>query len=219
MKYNNNKLTLVLFVLFTTLVLGYTTNAFAAAPTQVDLEACLNNITPDTNPCDTAIEWKGGNIQSDAEYVEGFSIPMRIDITGLDTGILEHELVIGWDLTKKQGGVINHVFDYITTYNFTDDPHPCLVPHNNTSDDVCANWNFDSFPTPTPTNSTAVDTVGLLDQPTTSWDNLNSTEVQEIFLFSQDATILNITNVKYVDEGDPSGEASNSERASVSITF
>ena len=57
------------------------------------------------------------------------------------------------------------------------------------------------------------------DQPTTSWNNLNSTEVQEIFLFSPNATILNIKNVTYVDEGDPSGEASNSERASVSITF
>jgi len=151
MKYNSKYFALVLFVLSTVLVLGSTVNAYAAAPTQVDQEACLNNFTPDTNPCDTAVEWKGSNIQSDAEYVEGYSIPMRIDITGLDEDVDEHTLVIGWDLTKEQGGVINHVFDYITTYDFTDDPHPCLFAHNDTSDSKCTGWNSTSFPIPTPT--------------------------------------------------------------------
>jgi hypothetical protein len=119
----------------------------------------LNDFNPDTNPCDTPVEWKGSNIQSDAEYVEGFSIPMRIDITGLDTTIDEHTLVIGWDLTKQQNGVIYHVFDYITSYDFTDDPHPCLVLHNNTLDSKCTGWKFDSFPTPAPTISTNSSTV------------------------------------------------------------
>ena len=103
MKYNTKSFALVLFVLSTVLVLGSTVNAFAAPSLQVEQEACLNNFTPDTNPCDTAVEWKGSNIQSDAEYVEGFSIPMRIEITGLDTDLDEHTLVIGWDLTKEQG--------------------------------------------------------------------------------------------------------------------
>jgi hypothetical protein len=183
MKYNSKYFALVLFVLSTTLVLGFTANAFAAAPTQVEQEACLNAFTPDTNPCDTADEWKGSNIHINAEYVESFSIPMRIDISGLDTTLETHELVIGWDLTKQQNGVIHHVFDYITTFDFTDDPHPCLFLHNETSDSKCTGWNSDSFPTPAPTISTSTDTIGG-PQPTTSWNNLNSTEVQEIFLFS-----------------------------------
>jgi len=78
---NNKKLALVLFVLSTTLVIGFTTDAFAAAPTQVDMEACLNDFDPDTNPCDTAMEWKGSNIAQDATYPEGSSIPIRIEIT------------------------------------------------------------------------------------------------------------------------------------------
>jgi hypothetical protein len=219
MKYNRINFALVLFVLSTIIILSSATDAFAAAPTQVDQEACLNNFTPDTNPCDTNDEWKGSNIQGNAEYVEGSSIPMRIDIRNLDTDLFNHTLVIGWDTTKEQAGVINHIFDYITTYDFTNDPHPCLVAHNNASDSKCTGWNSTSFPIPPLTFSTNSSTVDELDQPTTSWNNLNSTEVQEIFLFSQNATLLNIKNVTYVDEGDPSGEASNSEGASISITF
>ena len=152
MKYYSKKLALVLFVLSTTMILGSTTNAFAAAPTQVEMEACLNDFNPDTNPCDTPIEWKGSNIAKDATYEEGSAIPIRIEITDLDTTLNNHTLVVGWDLTKEQGGVINHVFDYLTAYDFTDDPHPCLVLHSDISDSKCTGWMLAERDTPEPMN-------------------------------------------------------------------
>ena len=216
MKYYSKKLALVLFVLSTTMMLGSTTNAFAAAPTSVEMEACLNDFNPDTNPCDTPIEWKGGNIQSDATYQEGFSIPMRIDITDLDTTLAEHTILLGWDLTKTQSGVIHHVFDYITEYDFTDDPHPCLVPHNENSDSKCTDWSSDSEPIPQPETPTLIGTKGG-PQPITSWNN-NLISEQSVFLFAPTG-FVDITSVEYIDEGDPSGEGVNSETASILITF
>jgi hypothetical protein len=219
MKINNKQLALVLFVLSTTLILGSATNVFAAAPTSVEIESCLNDFDPDTNPCDTIDEWKSGNISTDATYFEGNAIPMRIEITDLDTTIEEHTIILGWDLTKEQGGIVNHVFDYLTTYDFTDDPHPCLVAHSDISDDVCAGWISTTYPTPEPVEFTTNSTVNDLPQPTTSWNNLDSIEEQSIFLFSPGGNLLDITEVVYLDEGDPSGEASNTEKAEVSIKF
>ena len=221
MNYKINNLALVLFVLSTSIVLASTTNAFAAAPVQVEMEACLNDFNPPTNPCDTADEWKGSNIAQDATYPEGSSIPIRIAITGLDTTIVEHTLVIGYDMTKLQGGTINHVFDYITAYDFTDDSHPCLDPHNETSDSICAGWMHSESPTPEPMNFTTNGTNPMnAEQPTMSWSNINATKVQQVSLFAPPGTtFLEITEVSYLDEGDPSGESSNTEEAKVSIKF
>ena len=125
---------MILFVISTTLVLGSTINVYADHSDGVrgttgdgDLEGCLNGPNGD-QICNTIAEWSGQNISHDALYFEGNSIPVRVDITDLDnTDGLVQKLIIDWDITKSQGGVAKHTFDYLTSFDTTDNPHPCLL--------------------------------------------------------------------------------------------
>ena len=91
MKYKTLNIALVLFVLSTTVIFSSAIDAFAADPDGRgssgvgSIEACLNaGQPPNFWPCDTADEWSGGNITNEAGYREGSSIPVRVDITGLE---------------------------------------------------------------------------------------------------------------------------------------
>src|SRR5262245_2417386 len=67
------------------------------------------NGTPATprNP----VEWVRGNASpANSHYVEGFSVPYRLVLSGLSLG--SHKVVIGWD-TKQSA---KHAFDYLTHY-------------------------------------------------------------------------------------------------------
>ena len=145
MKYNNKNFALVLFVLSTTLLLGSAIDAFAAE--DGDIEACLNRkMIPNFPPCDNADEWKGGNITNEASYKEGGSIPVRVDITD-NKPLNSNVLKIGWDITKTQGGVIKHTFDYVTSFNYSTFAEPCLGGDPNK---VCENWDASSYDIPPP---------------------------------------------------------------------
>jgi len=229
MKYNRKNFALVLFVLSTTLVLGSSVNAYAADEDgrgedgTGDIEACLNRPNlPDFPPCDNADEWKGGNITNEASYREGGSIPVRVDITGLeDSPDAEfHELVIGWDITKTQGNIIKHAFDYITSFDRNDRPHPCLeaLPK-----DVCENWVNATIAIPAPGNLTsAANTLegvnGTDPQPITSFDSLDADE--KLFtIFAPNGETITINSIGYVSEGDPSFSGSNTESTQLIVNY
>jgi hypothetical protein len=229
MKYKINNLALVLFVLSTTLILGSTTNAYAADPDGRgdsgvgSIEACLNQGQPPNFwPCDTADEWSGGNITNEAGYREGSSIPVRVDITGLDnsTEAKFQELIVAWDITKTQANTVKHTFDYITSFDRNDSPHPCLdaLPL-----DVCENWVNATIAIPTPGNSTSSantinGTVGSLLQPITSFESLPADE--KLFtMFAPLGHNIEIYEIEYLSEGDPSENGSNTESTRLWVNY
>ncbi|MGA0297293.1 MAG: hypothetical protein ACO3K2_08175, partial [Nitrosopumilaceae archaeon] len=124
MNYKTLNIALVLFVLSTTIIFSSAIDAFAADPNGRgssgvgSIEACLNQGQPPNFwPCDTEDEWSGGNITNEAGYREGSSIPVRVDITGLENNTEGadakfQELVISWDITKTQANIVKHTFDY-----------------------------------------------------------------------------------------------------------
>jgi len=65
------------------------------------------------------VDWENGNLnQSKSHYVEGFSIPYRITMTGLPTDGTQVTIWIGYDIKNSD----KHAIDYLTSYN-------CLEPH------------------------------------------------------------------------------------------
>jgi hypothetical protein len=235
MKYNTLNIALVLFVLSTTIILGSTTNAYAVdSDGRGDsgvghIEACLNaGQPPNFWPCDTDEEWKGGNITNDAGYREGSSIPVRIDITGLENdtaGVTYHGLAIEWDITKTQNNTVKHTFDYITQFDRNDDPHPCLIAHNSSELEVCENWVSATKPIPRPsllastTNGTN-STTTLLPQPRASFDMLNQTEgEQEFYMFVPAGESVFINSIYYLSEGDPSFAGGNTESTTLFVNY
>ncbi|MDH3618774.1 MAG: hypothetical protein OEM89_08625, partial [Nitrosopumilus sp.] len=202
----NNKINLAfaLFIISTTMVIGSTIDAFATHEgTQGttgggDLEACLNNLG--SSPCDTADEWASQNISSKVSYTLNESIPVRVDITNLETDADYHELIVEWDLTKKQGSNVNHTFDYITSFDRNDNPHPCLV-----LDPIprCDTWDFDTAPIPAPGVNTNIGTVGGLMQPITSFNAITDPNEKLFYMFAEGGTV-DILHVSYVSEGVPS---------------
>jgi len=217
MKYNNKNFALVLFVLFTTMILGSAIDAYAAE--DGDIEACLNRaMLPNFPPCDNAEEWRGGNITNEASYKEGGSIPVRVDITGLETE--ENVLKIGWDITKTQGNVTKHTFDYITSFNYTTQADPCLGGDPNK---VCENWDGSSDNIPPPTentldNTNATTTDPLKGQPLTSFDLLDL-EDKLFWMFSPPGTTVVIDSVSYITEGEPGDNKINTDSSSLLIEY
>jgi hypothetical protein len=223
MKYKINNLALVLFVLSTTLIIGSVADAHATVRGTTgtgSIEACLNlGQPPNFSPCDTSDEWSGGNITNSAGYQEGASIPVRVDITGLDnsTGV-HNELVIGWDITKTQANTVKHTFDYITSYDRNDTPHPCLVLVGNP---VCAGYGMDSEDIPVPgssgdpanfDNSTSV-------QPFDSFKILEGLGETKFWMFAEDGTVT-INEIKYLSEGNPAPSGtSNTESTQLWINY
>jgi len=225
MKYNNKKLALVLFVLSTTLILGSAIDAYAADPDgrgetgDGDIEACLNRPgLPNFPPCDNTDEWNGGNITFDATYKEGGSIPVRIDITDLEVNenVSYQKLIIGWHITKTQGGIIKHTFDYITSFDRNDNPHPCLVPV--TVGGPCEGFFSDSIDIPPPTVNTIDGTTGDL-QPITSFNLLKDIGETKFWMYSPEGTFVDITSIGYVSQGDPSFSGSNTESTQLFVEY
>jgi hypothetical protein len=234
MKYNSLNIALVLFVLSTTIILSSTINAYAAdADGRGDsgvgsIEACLNaGQPPNFWPCDTADEWSGGNITNEAGYREGSSIPVRVDITSLEnsTEAKFQELVVSWDITKTQGNIVKHTFDYITSFDRNDSPHPCLdaLPL-----DVCENWVKDTIAIPAPGNLTTsastmdgvngTNTNATLGQPLSSFNSLPSNE-RLFTMFAPIGQNITINEIRYNSEGDPSNTGSNTESTELWINY
>jgi len=229
MKINNKKLALVLFVLSTTLILGSAIDAFAADPDgrgdsgDGDIEACLNRpVLPNFPPCDVDVEWDGGNITNEASYKEGQSIPVRIAITALEVNpdVQFQNVTIGWDITKTQGGIIKHTFDYITSFNSTNKADPCLGGDPNK---VCDGWASDFIDIPAPTATTFFNTNGTnnsdaFQQPTRSLSFLTPDQ-KKFWMFSPPNTTIEILGISYVSEGDPGEFGSNTESTQLSIRY
>ena len=146
------------------------------------------------------VAWVKGNIgQANSHYVEGYSAPYRLVLTGLVPGV--HRVVIEWD-TKEAG---KYGIDYLTHYQR-------LLPHNqfgshtqpemiNPIGDLSGTFNGPTtFPVPLP--STAGTPVP--DQPAKSFLALPEAE--------RALTIWNgtITNASYLQQGSlGSGSASS----------
>jgi len=225
MKINGKDFALVLFVLSTILFLGSTVDAYAdvrGGSGTGSIEACLNaGQPPNFFPCDTDVEWKGGNITNDAGYKEGSSIPMRVDITGLDNSTdVYNVLVIEYQITKIQSGDVQHAFDYITSFNNNDSPHPCLelLPR-----EVCEDWEFATIAIPEPPINTIVSintTTTDQPQPAFSFNNsLNATQ-KLFYIFSPEGTMIDINSIGYVagEEGDP-GDTQNSQNTQLWVNY
>ncbi|HUT06598.1 MAG TPA: hypothetical protein VMW74_07935, partial [Nitrosopumilaceae archaeon] len=199
----NMNFAFVLFVLFTTLIIGSTIDAFADhSGTQGtlgkgDFEACLNDVG--TFPCDTTGEWGRQNLTNEVNYTLNDSVPIRVDITDLDPNAGYHELIVEWDLAKTQGQVVKHTFDYITSFDRNDNPHPCLVLDPSPR---CDTWEFDAEPIPAPSSYTDVNTVGDSMQPIDSFNSITDPN-QKLFYMFADGGIVNILHADYVSEGDP----------------
>jgi len=228
MKYNNKNFALVLFVLSTILILGSAIDAYAADPDgrgdsgDGDIEACLNRPgLPNFPPCDVDVEWDGGNITFEATYKEGQSIPVRIDITGLEVNpdVQFQNVTIGWDITKTQGGIIKHTFDYITSFNSTNRADPCL---GGDPKKVCDGWSFAKIEIPEPTNNTSFNTNGTgnsnPEQPITSFTALDPDQ-KFFWMFSPPNTTIEILGISYVSEGDPGENGSNTESTQLTVSY
>src|SRR4051794_25198537 len=64
------------------------------------------------------VDWVKGNAgQANSHFVEGYSIPYRVVMTGLSAG--SHKLIIEWDVTQSG----KHAVDYLAHYNR-------LLPHS-----------------------------------------------------------------------------------------
>lgn len=74
-----------------------------------------------TQYANASIDWDTGNLGAPkAIYYEGDTIPYRIHLQNMTAG--PHSLIIEWDTTKAG----YHSIDYITGYNNTESPDPCL---------------------------------------------------------------------------------------------
>jgi hypothetical protein len=153
------------------------------------------------------VDWVKGNVgQANSHYIEGYSIPYRIVMSGLANG--SHKLIIEWDVTQSG----KHAVDYLAHYNR-------LLPHNyfpghsqpETIDVLNGlTGSFSSpqtFPIPPPSNAGSP-VAGL---PTTSFNSLSNAE--------RVLTIWNgtVTNATYLSEGNP-GLATASTRMLIEFT-
>ena len=219
MTNNNYNLALVFFVLSMTIILGSTLDAYAAP--SGDFEACLNAVG--TAPCDndgsdgSSDEWSDGQITNQIIYTEGQSIPARVDMTGLTgDGTTIHELEIFWDTTKASSDV-SHTFDYITTFDKNDDPHPCLVAHNDISDVICTGFGSDTIPIPDPSGNTNLGTVGGLSQPITAFTALDNLE-EQVFTMFADGGDVDILSIEYTLEEIPTAQSSTQLKVTFTST-
>ena len=147
------------------------------------------------------VDWVKGNVGSaNSHYIEGYSIPYRIVMSGLGAG--SHKLIIEWDVTQSG----KHAVDYLTHYNR-------LLPHNyfpshaqperiDVLNGLSGTYSSpQTFPIPAP-SSAGSPVPGL---PTTSFNSLPSAE--------RVMTIWNgtITNMAYLSEGNPSLAAASTQ--------
>ncbi len=120
-----------------------------------------------TNP----IAWVNGNAgSSNSHYVEGYSVPYRIVVTGLAAGT--HTLDIEWDTRHSSANAI----DFITTYNRLE-PH--ITQYGHEAEDIDPLYSTGlvapsliTFPVPAPIVNTTAGTVGGLSQPISAFNAL-----------------------------------------------
>ncbi|HZG01641.1 MAG TPA: hypothetical protein VEY71_11595, partial [Chitinophagales bacterium] len=151
--------------------------------------------------------WVNGNLNSNqAHYVEGYSVPYRMVISGLVPGT--HTVTIEWD-TKQSG---KNAIDYITHY---DNIEPHITQFGHASEDIlplagtglAANTPFSLFPIPAPASILANGSQ----QPLTSFNALNAAKRQ--------MTLFNgtITGITYAGQDNLAINANAS--SSVTVTF
>ena len=115
------------FALFALLCWVGAVAADAANPS-ASLSQCANDPfpSPSTDGCSGAPgenNWVNGNVNgSKANYFEGDSLPYRLVMDNLDTGV-PHTVTIEWDTTKSG----KHALDYLTSFDRTvATANPCL---------------------------------------------------------------------------------------------
>jgi hypothetical protein len=185
-----------LFLLYLAGSLFFTPRWVVAASTDL-FQARNGSPASPTDP----VDWVKGNVGSaNSHYIEGYSIPYRIAMSGLGAG--SHRLIIEWDVTQSG----KHAVDYLTHYNR-------LLPHNYFPGhaqperiDVLSGLSGSfagpqTFPIPAPSSAGSP----ILGLPTTSFNSLPSAE--------RVMTIWNgtITNVSYLSEGNPSVAAASTQ--------
>src|SRR6266704_2022452 len=85
----------------------------AAAATQIHLDHWANGGSPQT-----ATHWVDGNLHwTNSTYHEGDADPTRFIMDSLPAGT--HTLAFSWVVTKKQGKLVKHAHDFLTSYNFS----------------------------------------------------------------------------------------------------
>ena len=105
MKNKTNQIALVILIMSVMIILNPTSFAFAdhtgTAGKQGTglIQGCLNDID---GSCDTLNEWKSQNISIDALFFEEQSIPIRFDVTNLDSAGY-HEIVFEYDTAITSG--------------------------------------------------------------------------------------------------------------------
>jgi hypothetical protein len=168
-----------------------------------------------------AADWVNGNAgPSNAHFAEGYSIPYRVNVTGLvGTSSTVHHLIVEWD-TKQSNG---HAIDYITHYQNLDNPtgsHFVTFGHNAEVVDPTMGTTFSGAPTlfqiPTP-SSAGSEVTG---QPTTSFNNLptsgytSNANITKLAVWG--GSILSLT---YVFENSPdAATASTQTRLDIAFT-
>jgi hypothetical protein len=155
--------------------------------------------------------WVNGNAgQSNAHYIEGYSVAYRCVITG--ASLNEHTLDIEWDITHSN----KHALDYITNFNRLQPHSP--FQHAGGCGPGCAEVidptigvagplaGPTTFPIPAPSSAGSP----VPGQPTASFNSLPANE--------RAVSIWNgtITNIQYLSEGDL---ADGSSSSSARITF
>jgi SprB repeat len=124
----------------------------------------------------TPINWTNQNLNSNSShYVEGYSVPYRMVVTGLSAGT--HTLDIEWDI--KNGGA--NAIDFITTFNrlephITQYGHAAEVIDPLLSTGLLPSVSVVTSAIPTPIVNSTVNTTGGLSQPITRFNLLPASE-------------------------------------------
>jgi hypothetical protein len=97
-----------------------------AANAAADLDQCRNGSAASPSNCigdgSGGTGWVNGNVgQTQGHYVEGYSIPYRMRMTGVTAG--SWTLDIGYDTVHSS----RHAIDFLTQYNRIDDPSHALI--------------------------------------------------------------------------------------------
>ncbi len=179
---------------------------FTDAPPKADLSQVRNGAADSpTNPGD----WVSGNAgKTNSHYIEGYSIPYRAVFTDMPLNI---PITFSFGYEIKHGD--KNALDYITYYNYTNDPsHYGVFGHNPENIDpligtgITSSVGVDYYQIPTPSSAGSP----VSGEPGASFNSLGASD-KRMTLFGGD-----ITAIAYISQG--SLTASNSETI-VNVTF
>lgn len=144
-------------------------------------------------------EWVNGSLNAtQAHYLEHYSVPYRVLITGLSTGAGNpHSLVIEWDI--KKGG--KHALDFITHYNRLE-PHDPVFGHPAEVIDPLAGLNPANFTLSPPVPADIIPAPSSAGSPVPNQpaNAFNALPVNERRITIYNGTI---TGLSYVSEDSP----------------